>query len=126
MGINNVIRNFPPYVHVSFVWIPAHVDIRGNEMVDKLANAATSRASSSEKLICWSDLKPKVNAYIHTIWQENWDAGANKLHEVPPNLGDLDSLYTVRHILIECPDFQNSSWKYFSVTGGLLKGIWRL
>ncbi|GFO31831.1 hypothetical protein PoB_005833600 [Plakobranchus ocellatus] len=41
------------------------------------------------KLICWSDLKPKVNAYIHSVWQKNWDAeGANKLHDVLPNLGE--------------------------------------
>ncbi|GFO43708.1 Pol-like protein [Plakobranchus ocellatus] len=91
---------------------------------------------------------------------QNWDAeGANKLHEVLPNLGEdlhrrgegagrkretamcrlrvghtwltqsylltneeqtfcyaCDSLYTVRHILIECPDFQDTWRKYFSVT----------
>ncbi|GFO16082.1 ribonuclease hi [Plakobranchus ocellatus] len=85
--------------------------------------------------------------------------GANKLHEVLPNLGEdlhrrgdgggrkqetamcrlrvghtwltqsyllkneeqpfcyaCDSLYTVRHILIECPDFQDTRRKYYSVT----------
>ncbi|GFO26737.1 ribonuclease hi [Plakobranchus ocellatus] len=57
--------------------------------MDKLAKAALNKASYSGKLICWSDLKPKVNAYIHTVWQENWDTeGANKLHEVLPNLGE--------------------------------------
>ncbi|GFO44637.1 ribonuclease hi [Plakobranchus ocellatus] len=56
--------------------------------MDKLAKSGLNRASCSGKLICWFDLKPKVNAYIHTVWQENWDAeGANKLHEVLPNLG---------------------------------------
>ncbi|GFO40604.1 ribonuclease hi [Plakobranchus ocellatus] len=69
--------------------IPAHVGNRGNENADKLAKAALHRASNSRKLICWSDLKPKVNAYIYTVWQENWDAeGANKLHEELPNLGE--------------------------------------
>ncbi|GFN73675.1 ribonuclease hi [Plakobranchus ocellatus] len=64
------------------------IRIRGNDNVDKLAKAALNRASSPGKLICWSDLKPKVNVYIYTIWQENWDAyGANKLYEVLPNLG---------------------------------------
>ncbi|GFO45017.1 cytochrome p450 3a4-like [Plakobranchus ocellatus] len=64
--------------------------IQGNENVGKLAKTALNRASSSGKFICCSDLKSKVNAYIHTVWQENWDAeGANKLPEVFPNLGDL-------------------------------------
>ncbi|GFO49511.1 Pol-like protein [Plakobranchus ocellatus] len=156
----NLIRKFPPYVHISFVWIPAHVGIRGNENVDKLAKAALNRASCSGKLICYSDLKPKINSYINSVWQKNWDAeGANKLHEVLPNLGEdlhrrgdgggrkqetamcrlrvghtwltqsyllkneeqpfcyaCDSLYTVRHILIECPDFQDTRGKYYSVT----------
>ncbi|GFO13578.1 hypothetical protein PoB_004008300 [Plakobranchus ocellatus] len=58
----NLIRKFPPYVHISFVWIPTHVSIQGNENVDKLAKAALNRTSSSGKLFCWSDLKPKVNA----------------------------------------------------------------
>ncbi|GFO46796.1 RNA-directed DNA polymerase from mobile element jockey [Plakobranchus ocellatus] len=28
----NLIRKFPPYVHISFVWIPAHVGIQGMRM----------------------------------------------------------------------------------------------
>ncbi|GFO23029.1 LINE-1 retrotransposable element orf2 protein [Plakobranchus ocellatus] len=145
---------------ISFVWIPAHVGIQGNENVDKLAKAALNRTSTSGKLICYSDLKPKINTYIKSVWQRDWDAeGANKLHEVLPNLGEdlhrrgegagrkletamcrlrvghtwltqsyllknedqpfcyaCDSLYTVRHILIECLDFQDTKRKYFSVT----------
>ncbi|GFN76813.1 ribonuclease hi [Plakobranchus ocellatus] len=98
--------------------------------------------------------------HTSTVWQENWDTeGANKLHEVLPNLGEdlhkkgegagrkretemyrlrvghtwlsqsyrlkneeppfcyaCDSLYAVRHILIECPDFQFIRRKYFSET----------
>ncbi|GFO04554.1 ribonuclease hi [Plakobranchus ocellatus] len=100
------------------------------------------------------------NKQLHQLpLAKNWDAeGANKLHEVLPNLGEdlhtrgdggsrkqetemcrlwvghmwltqnyllkneqpfcyaCDSLYTVRHILIECPDFQVTRRKYFSVT----------
>ncbi|GFO30975.1 ribonuclease hi [Plakobranchus ocellatus] len=81
-----LIRKCPPYVHTSFVWIPAHIGIRESENVDKPLKAAPNSA-----IHFWSDLKPKVNAYIHTTWQENWDVeGANNLHQVPvpPNLGE--------------------------------------
>ncbi|GFO26008.1 D.miranda DNA sequence of the trim transposon [Plakobranchus ocellatus] len=56
----NLIRKFSPYVHISFVWMPAQIDIRRNENMDKLANAALNKASCSGRLICWSDLKPEV------------------------------------------------------------------
>ncbi|GFN82299.1 retrovirus-related pol polyprotein from type-1 retrotransposable element r1 [Plakobranchus ocellatus] len=85
----NLIRKFPSYVQISFVWIPAHVDIQGNENVDKLAKAALNRTSTSGKLICYSDLKPQINTYIKSVWQRDWDAeGAHKLHEVLPNLDE--------------------------------------
>ncbi|GFN83193.1 hypothetical protein PoB_000969900 [Plakobranchus ocellatus] len=72
---------------INMLSVCTHVGIQGNENVDKLAKAALNKASFSGKLICWSDLKPKVNAYIHTVWQENWDTErAHKLHEVLPNL----------------------------------------
>ncbi|GFO26577.1 ribonuclease hi [Plakobranchus ocellatus] len=80
--------------------------IQGNENVDKLAKAALNRASCPGKLICWSDLKPKVNAFIHAVWQENWDGEeANKLHEVLPNLGeDLSKWSQVPAALQGVPD----------------------
>ncbi|GFO25421.1 Pol-like protein [Plakobranchus ocellatus] len=37
-------------------------------------------------------------------------------NEEQPFCYACDSLYTVRHILIECPDFQDTRRKYFSVT----------
>ncbi|GFO16421.1 ribonuclease hi [Plakobranchus ocellatus] len=37
-------------------------------------------------------------------------------NEEQPFCYACDSLYTVRHILIECPDFQVTRRKYFSVT----------
>ncbi|GFO07264.1 neurogenic locus notch homolog protein 1-like [Plakobranchus ocellatus] len=61
--------------------------IRGNENVDKLAKAALNRATCSGKFIYWSDLKPKVNAYIHTVWQENWDMRGQQAPRSTPQLG---------------------------------------
>ncbi|GFN82014.1 sodium-coupled monocarboxylate transporter [Plakobranchus ocellatus] len=53
--------------------------IQWNANVDNLAKAALNRASCSGKLICWSDLKPNINAYIHSVWQKNWDADLYRL-----------------------------------------------
>ncbi|GFO24275.1 ribonuclease hi [Plakobranchus ocellatus] len=89
----NLIRKFPPCVNISFIWISAYIDIRGNKNVDKLEKAALNRVSSSGKLNRWSDLKPKVNANIHTIWQKIGIAGRgagkqDSRHEVFPKLGE--------------------------------------
>ncbi|GFO48515.1 ribonuclease hi, partial [Plakobranchus ocellatus] len=68
---------------------PADPGEGGVRMWTNLKKAALNRALCAGKLICWSDLKPKTIAYIHSVWQKNWDAeGANKLNEVLPNLGE--------------------------------------
>ncbi|GFO08398.1 hypothetical protein PoB_003490300 [Plakobranchus ocellatus] len=51
-----------------------NTSIQGNENVDKLAKAALNRASCSGKFICYSDLKPKINTNINSVWQKNLDA----------------------------------------------------
>ena len=57
---------------ITFVWIPSHVGIRGNEIVDSLARAAVEGETSSVRLP-YTDLKPKVNKYVKKQWQEEWD-----------------------------------------------------
>ncbi|GFO43821.1 ribonuclease hi [Plakobranchus ocellatus] len=81
-------RNLLSKVQCGFREDHSTLDHLGNENVNKLAKGALNRASWSGKLICWSDLKPKINAYIHCVWQKNWDAEANKLDGVLPNLGE--------------------------------------
>ncbi|GFO06318.1 upf0577 protein kiaa1324-like homolog [Plakobranchus ocellatus] len=86
---STLVRSKLDYCSVVYVGIPAHIGIHGNETVDKVTKAALNRPPSLGKLICWSDLKPKVNTYIHIIWRENWDAEvANKHNEVFPDLGE--------------------------------------
>ena len=84
--ILNLIRSFPSQVRISFVWIPAHVGIRGNEIADNLAKEALSRAVDLNYL-SWSDVKSNVTTYVNRLWQEDWDGELlNKLHEILPNL----------------------------------------
>ena len=155
--IYSILRNISSRISISFVWIPAHVGIQGNEKVDELAKTALSRAEDSNHLIPWSDLKQEVDNYLNVQWQREWDDEvANKLHEVLPNLKErlssgadrsnrkqetvlsrlrightwltngyllkkedqpwcvaCDSPYTVRHILVECSDFQDTRKKFF-------------
>ena len=54
-------------------WILSHVGISRNERVDRLAKAALISSLAASSQVCWSDLKPRVDMYICTIWKELWN-----------------------------------------------------
>ena len=134
--------------------------ISGNERADGLAKAALTSSLAARSHLCWSDLKPRVDMYIYTIWQELWNSEArNKLYEILPDLKEslcgtagalcckqesvmtklrightwithsymlkkedqpvchtCDNPFTVKHILIECPDFTHIRNKLYTKT----------
>ena len=60
----NMIKGISSKVCISFVWIPSHVGISGNESEDRLAKAALFGTENTKHFIRWSDLKPKVDKII--------------------------------------------------------------
>ena len=63
---------------ITFVWIPSHIGIKGNEIADKLANVATS--SNCVELNIGRELSEAyalVDKYVIGKWQDMWD---NCLH----------------------------------------------
>ena len=71
---------------ITFVWIPSHVGIRGNEIVDSLARQAVVE-ERSDSSVPFSDLKPLVTNYIKKEWQKEWDLQSdNKLYKIRPKL----------------------------------------
>ena len=39
--VYNALRGLPTRVHITFIWTPAHVGVKGNEKADTLAKAET-------------------------------------------------------------------------------------
>ena len=77
-------------------WIPSHIGIQGNEMVDKQAKTSLSLEPTSFK-IPFSNFKPSINKYILEIWQTSWNNSiGNKLLEIKPTIGEYQSV--VRNI----------------------------
>ena len=71
---------------ISFVWIPSHVGIRGNEEADKAAKDALQLQISNFK-IPFKDFKSEIRKHIKEVWQEQWDnCVLNKLHSIHPQL----------------------------------------
>ena len=77
-------------------WIPSHIGIQGNEMVDKQAKPSLSLEPTSFKLP-FSNFKPSINKYILDQWQTSLNNSiGNKRLEIKPTIGEHQSV--VRNI----------------------------
>ena len=77
-------------------WIPSHIGIQRNEMVDKQAKTSLSLEPTSFK-IPFSNFKPSINKYILDQWQTSWNNSiGNKLLEIKPIIDEHQSV--VRNI----------------------------
>ena len=69
-------------------WIPSHIGILGNEMVD----TSLSLAPTSFK-ISFSNFKLFINEYILEEWQTSWyNSIGNKLRDIKPTIGEYQSV----------------------------------
>ena len=76
-------------------WIPSHIGILGNEMVDQQAKTSLSLEPTSFK-IPFSNFKPSINKYILEEWQTSWNNSiGNKLLEIKPNIGEYQFFETL-------------------------------
>ena len=84
------------YKEIVLCWIPSHIGIQGNEMVDKQAKTSLSLEPTSFK-IPFSNFKPSINKYILEELQTSWNNSiGNKLLDIKPTIGEYQSV--VRNI----------------------------
>ena len=73
---------------IALCWIPSHIGIQGNEMVDKQAKTSLSLEPTSFKIPV-SNFKPSINKYILEEWQTSWNNSiGNKLLDIKPTIGE--------------------------------------
>jgi ribonuclease HI len=79
--------------HVIFTWIPSHIGIHGNTVVDREAKNALDDPISNCSIL-YSDIKPFIVKYILKRWQDSWDQHIHKtLHEMHSLVGKTPGSY---------------------------------
>ena len=56
----------------SFMWVPSHTGIRGNEKADELAQTALQLENISEYKLHYTDLKYKIHHELRSDWIATW------------------------------------------------------
>ena len=66
----------------------ADTGVRGNGIADSAAKSALDLKPDKSR-IPYTDLKPKINKFLHTKWQQQWSNSIhNKLFQIQPTLGE--------------------------------------
>jgi len=66
---------------VDFVWLPSHIGIKGNELADKLANAAIEKPSIDVNIgLELSEAYTLIDRYILGRWQHLWNQETRGSH----------------------------------------------
>ena len=74
-------------------WIPSHIAILGNEMVDQQAKPSLLLEPTSFK-IPFSNFKPSINKYVLDQWQTSWNNSiGNELLEINQQLASINQLF---------------------------------
>ena len=69
-------------------WIPGYIGVNGNERADSAAKSALD-LSPDNTSIPYTDLKPQINRFFVTKWQQCWnDSINNKPFQIKPALGE--------------------------------------
>lgn len=86
---------------IVFAWIPSHVGIYGNTIVDAAAKSALDDEIEKTRLpfesVRWTDLKRKTSEYVHQQWQIDWNRYTdNKLFKACPDVKKNISMCRVK------------------------------
>ncbi|KAL1446082.1 hypothetical protein WDU94_005655 [Cyamophila willieti] len=70
---------------LTFIWVPSHVGIPGNEAADRLAKSALAASTPVLNELTIQDCKIILKHKIRTSWNDEWSAlSGNKLREIKP------------------------------------------
>jgi ribonuclease HI len=69
---------------ITFVWVPSHIGIAGNTVVDAVAKTGFSLPISNAE-IPHTDFKPLISSHVKNCWQLCWNSDTNnRLFKIQP------------------------------------------
>ena len=72
-------------------WIPSHIGVSGNKRAGSAAKSALDLCPDNTS-IPYTDLKPQMNRFFVTKWQQCWnDSINNKLFQTKPTFGRMET-----------------------------------
>ena len=70
-------------IQIKFCWVPAHVNVSGNEKADELAKSAATELLPRRCPLPCCDFFPSIRHANRNVWQQRWDdVGPNKMREI--------------------------------------------
>lgn len=66
-------------------WVPAHINISGNENADKLAKKATTEQTTEIINTPFDDFKRNIRTHIRMNWEQTWNRNSSHLREIKNN-----------------------------------------
>ena len=87
--IAQIQEEIPEDQNISFLWIPGHASIPGNEKADELAKLALENPEQSKVKLPVDDCKALLQHHIKQKRQKTWDqlGGELQMHDIKPQLG---------------------------------------
>lgn len=78
--IRNKLINNPG--RTEFCWVPAHINITGNEKADKLAKKGAAELGTTNINTPYDDYKKLVRLHARLNWENSWRNYTGKLREI--------------------------------------------
>ncbi|KAL4113851.1 hypothetical protein QTP88_017412 [Uroleucon formosanum] len=72
-------------INITFIWVPGHTNIRGNEMADQAAKEAAQPNNLNIQFldtVTYDDIKTHIKSKSLIKWQTHWSKQQTKLNEI--------------------------------------------